>query len=95
VHYLAGGDFMPVIYLLAGAIFIVLLAAALGILTGGKKLFEILFFAITYTNLNSIPFADYFGALNNSSAYLSLMLLMISGLIITGFTIRKYEIRHL
>ncbi|NNV55124.1 hypothetical protein [Limnovirga soli] len=95
VRYLAGGEFMPVIYLLAGAIFIVLLAAALGILTGGKKLFEILFFAITYTNLNSIPFADYFGALNNSSAYLSLMLLMISGLIITGFTIRKYEIRHL
>ncbi len=95
IRYLISGDFMPVTYILAGAVFIVSLAVALGILTGGKKLFEILFFAITYCNLNNVPFADYFGALNNSSVYLSLMLLLNSGLFVTGFALRKYEIRHL
>ena len=51
-----------VLSLLLGALLVVMVAALVGILTKGKKLFEVLFFLVTYANINSIPFLDYYGA---------------------------------
>ncbi|HZY37775.1 MAG TPA: hypothetical protein VFE53_14050, partial [Mucilaginibacter sp.] len=50
-RYLIGLQFLPIIYIIMGSVFIVLFAVALGILSGGKKLFEILFFLFTYSNI--------------------------------------------
>ncbi|MEO8116713.1 MAG: hypothetical protein ABI653_03635 [Bacteroidota bacterium] len=94
IRYLLSGDVMPVLYIFTGGVFIVALAVCLGILSGGKKLFEILFFAITYSNLNLLPITDYFGALGNNKSLILTLLLIIAGLIFISFAKRKYEIAH-
>ena len=55
------GNPRSLLYIFTRAVFIVSFAICLGMISGGKKLFEILFFAITYCNLNLIPFMDYIG----------------------------------
>lgn len=60
-----------------GGIFIVLFAAVLGILSKGKKLFEVLFFMVTYANINSIPFADYFGGFEHNQYYVIQLISLI------------------
>ncbi|MEO8712714.1 MAG: hypothetical protein ABI405_11350, partial [Parafilimonas sp.] len=95
IRYLITGNVMQVVYIFAGAVFIASFAVFMSLLSGGKKLFEILFFAITYCNLNLIPFSDYFGGINNSAHYIILMLMIIIVIITASFIMRKYEIRHL
>jgi hypothetical protein len=95
IRYLIIGDLIHVLYLFTGAVFIVSFAVFLGMLSGEKKLFEILFFALTYCNLNFIPFADYFGGINNNTSYAGLMLTIITILLVMSFALRKCEIRHL
>ncbi|MEX0274922.1 MAG: ABC transporter permease [Flavobacteriaceae bacterium] len=63
------GEIIPALSVVLGGAFIVLLATTLGILTRGKKLFEVVFFLITYANINAIPFLDYFGGCTHSSFY--------------------------
>ncbi len=95
IRYLINGDFIPILNIVAGAVFIVALAVCFGILSGGNKLFEILFFLLTYCAINKIPFTDYFGGLHNDLNYSGFMLAMIVLLITISFALRKYEIRHL
>ena len=71
-------DTTAVSSILLGGIFIVLLASLLGILTKGKKLFEVLFFMVTYANINKIPFIDYFGSLIHNSNYNLQLLFLIT-----------------
>lgn len=59
---------------------------------GGKKLFEIIFLAINYLNLNLLPIADYFSGLNKSLSLDITILLIIPVLIFISFAIRKYDI---
>ncbi len=88
-------DFSGFISILLGGIFLVLLSASLGIVTKGKKLFEVLFFMITYANINGIPFVDYFGALAHSKMYLSKLLISIVTLLLFTFIIRKHQLKKL
>lgn len=78
-------DYTAVIAVILGALFIVLLAATLGILTKGKKLFEVLFFMITYANINSITVLDYFGGFEHNTYYLPKLAITIC--ILTGISI--------
>jgi len=93
VRYAIAQQFLPIAGIVAGGIFIVLFAACLGIISGGKKLFEVLFFAITYMNINRIPFADYFGF---SPTYTSILLVLTLSLLLAALSglVRSYEIRH-
>lgn len=75
------GNISAVVSVVVGGKFIVMVAALFGIVTKGKKFFEILFFLVTYGNINGIPFVDYFGATTSNIPYvLGLMLLFL------GFT---------
>lgn len=94
IRYLVGGGFIHVLEIVAGAAFIVAFAVCLGILSGGNKLFEILFFLITYSAVNQIPFMDYFGGMHNDLNYTGVMLLIILFLLMVSFALRNYEIRH-
>ncbi|MFD2562366.1 hypothetical protein [Aquimarina rubra] len=87
-------DFLSVGNIVIGSVFIVLLASALGILTKGKKLFEILFFMITYANINKISFADYFGGLSHSDNYIISLIIMTITIGIIGFLTRRYQLRN-
>lgn len=93
MRYAIAQEFLPMAGIVAGGIFIVLFAACLGIISGGKKLFEVLFFAITYMNLNRIPFADYFGFSTTASSLLLVLTLSLLLAIVSGL-VRSYEIRH-
>jgi hypothetical protein len=75
----------------------VLLAACLGIVSGGKKLFEVIYFMLTYAVLENIPPADYLGALThaNTIIYTGTMLMLNLFLSIISFTARSYQARHL
>ena len=81
--------------ILLGTVFIVLLASLLGVLTKEKKLFEVLFFMISYANINKIPFTDYFGSLAHSSFY-NLQLVFVSSILcIMSFYLRKHQLKKL
>ena len=94
LRYLLAGEFafLPGIFL--GAIMLVALSACLGILTGGKRLFEIFFFMLTYAVIENIPQADYFGGVHRSAGYFAIQLAIIIFLLTTAFLARNYEIRN-
>ena len=82
---------LSVLGIVTGGAFIVILSSALGIATRGKKLFEIVFFLITYANVNRIPFADYFGF--NVSVYsISLVAALSFFFLLISLMARSYEI---
>jgi hypothetical protein len=77
-----------------GAIFIIALSVFTGILSGGKRFFEIVFFMLTYCNISLIPILDYFGGINHGSAY-ALIILFINVILMVGaFLYRKHEISN-
>lgn len=70
-------NFLAVSKIILGSIFIVVFAAMLGIVSKGKKLFEVLFFMITYANINGVPFADYFGGFEHHQLYVTNLVIII------------------
>jgi len=95
VRYLFKMSFLPIFSIIMGAVFIVLFAVALGIISGGKKLFEILFFLFTYLNIERVPIADYFGGMNHNANYLAFVTMLAAFLVFLSFILRRIEIRHL
>ncbi len=85
-------NFTSVLAVIFGAVLLVVLAATLGILSNGKKLFEVFFFMLTYTNINGISHADYFGGFEHSSFYLILLLVLILSLTCITFLKRTYTL---
>ncbi|WP_350284357.1 hypothetical protein [uncultured Croceitalea sp.] len=92
VRYIILGNFHAAIGVVSGALFILLLAAFLGLLTQGKKLFEVLFFLLTYANINTIPFLDYFGALAHDKQYLMNLSVTVFVLLSSCILIRRKQL---
>ncbi|WP_428327394.1 hypothetical protein [Mucilaginibacter sp.] len=90
-------DLFSVINIINGCLFIVLLAVCFGIVSGSKKLYEIIFFLLTYLIIDKAPFADFIGGIphDNHAAYLTTMVILNLFLAITSFTVRSYQVRHL
>jgi hypothetical protein len=84
-------NFTAIFSVVLGGVFITLLASTLGILTKGKKLFEVLFFMITYANVNKVPFLDYFGSISYNVKY---VLILIFVLFLIGILVRKRELKN-
>jgi hypothetical protein len=96
-RYLIASNINAIINILCGAIFIVLLAVCLGIVSGGKKLFEVIFFMLTYAATQKIPAIDYLGATTheNHTGYISILIMLILSLGSISFLVRNYQARHL
>lgn len=94
---LMASNLMAVLQVMNGAMLIVLLSVCLGILTGSKKLFEILFFALTYMVFQRIPQAHYLGAMVfENYGGMMVIIFMINILLLTGsFAVRNYQTRNL
>ncbi|WCT13188.1 hypothetical protein [Mucilaginibacter jinjuensis] len=90
-------DGYAVFNIISGAVFILLLAVSLGIVSGGKKLYEILFFMITYLLIEKGFIADYMGAVPHANhiLYITVILGLNVLLAATAFTVRNYQARHL
>ncbi|EZH75577.1 hypothetical protein ATO12_01980 [Aquimarina atlantica] len=95
LRYMIQLDFMHITSIILGGIFIVSLAVLTGILTKGKKLFEILFFMITYANINAIPFTDYFGGLHHQYSYLGGIAILVVILLTISYSIRNIELKRI
>ncbi len=80
------------IVVLAG-LFIVVFAGFAGIVSKGKKLFELLFFMLTYASLNGLSFADYYGGLAHGPFYLQLLFGVVLILGSGCFIIRRYHLK--
>ncbi len=92
VRCLIDGHLSAGLNIIMGGVLIVLFAVAAGMLSGGKKLFEILFFLITYINIERAPIADYFGAMHVGMGYTVLIAGGIGLLAIISFMLRKFEL---
>ena len=93
IRYLVLGQWLLVVSILIGAVFIILVSSFIGILTGGKRLFEVLFFFTTYMNVNGLPYTDYYGSINNSHNYLFLMFGLTFVLALSSFLLRRFELK--
>ena len=91
---IVSNNYSSVISILLGAIFIIALSACSGILFSGKRFFEIVFFLITYMNVNAAPPLDYFGGLHQGILYIGVLSSIICTLFICAFIARNYEIRN-
>ncbi len=80
------------IVFLAG-VFIVVFAGFLGIISKGKKLFEVSFFMLTYTALNGLSFADYYGSQPHGPLYITILLMIVLLLGCSCFLIRRYHLK--
>jgi hypothetical protein len=95
VRYILVLNGLTIINVLLGAIFIVLLAVCMGIVTGGKKLYEIVFFLLTYLITQRLPFIDYLGAIDHSNQVLYVVFILNIALGTISFWARGYQARHL
>lgn len=95
VRYVMLGDFLSVFHIFLGALFVVVSAIFLGLISGGKRLYEMLFFVLTYGITQKIPFFDYFGAFHQQDSHYFLWLVgILLGMLAVAFAVRKYEISH-
>lgn len=95
LRYLISGDFVNAMSVISGAMLIISFSVFFGIISGGKRLFEIIFFMITYGLLESVPFFDYSGSYHNSIGYILLLMAMILISLTSAFAVRKHEIDHM
>ncbi|EDP72343.1 hypothetical protein FBALC1_14617 [Flavobacteriales bacterium ALC-1] len=93
IRYSNLADLNTALSILLGGVFIVFLASTMGVISKGKKLFEVVFFMITYANINGIPFVDYFGGMSSTYFDAVKLLVCIVVLSIVSFTLRKIELQ--
>jgi hypothetical protein len=94
LRYAFAGEFIFLPGIVLGAIILIGFSTCLGILTGGKRLFEIFFFMLTYAVVENIPLADYFGGQHFTTGYFAIQMLIVLFLLATSYIARNYEIRN-
>lgn len=97
IRCVLAGNGYAIINIMNGGMLMVLSAVALGIISGGKKMFEIFFFFLTYCVLNKLPFTDYLGSLphQNGGVFILIVLSLNVALAILSLMTRSYQARHL
>ena len=82
-------NFTSALSIVLGFIFLVFSSIVFGQITKGKKLFEVVFFLVTYANINGIPFFDYFGSISNNLTKVNVVICLILLFLGTSFFIKK------
>ena len=95
IRFILTGNIVNALFISLGVILLVLFSALLGLLSKGKKLFEILFFLITYANINGIVYVDYFGAFKHHPNYMYTFITLITSLSVLVYIIRKKQLKSL
>jgi len=94
IRHLIEGNSIAVLAIIIGSLFLVSFASFTGIVSGGKRLFEILFFALTYAIVNGVSYVDYFGGFHQGYQYFSIMAVVLFLLFIISFSFRNHEIKN-
>ncbi|AMR31308.1 hypothetical protein A0256_07655 [Mucilaginibacter sp. PAMC 26640] len=97
IRYIIPFNGLAIVNIIAGALLVVLMAVSTGILSGGKKLFEVFFFLLTYTLINKLQIADYLGVMpqHRTLIYTGVLVSIVSLLAVISFAARSYQIKHL
>ncbi|WP_146610891.1 hypothetical protein [Pedobacter cryoconitis] len=97
LRYAIAADLYSIVNLINGAVLVIVLAVAIGIITGGKKLYEIIFFMLTYAVINKLSFADYLGSMvhGNRIGYIVILTGLNAAALLLSFMVRSYQSRHL
>jgi hypothetical protein len=93
-RYAINGEYSTAISIILGAVFIIILSVCSGIISGGKRIFEIIFFMLTYVNISGAPALDYFGSFNHGVTYITIVVAIICIMVVGAFMFRKSEIRN-
>ncbi|CAM1369218.1 ABC transporter permease [Tenacibaculum xiamenense] len=88
------GNFMAVCAVFLGSLLLVLFSSILGLLSKGKKLFEVLFFFITYLVVNGMTFLDYYGGFQHDKMYILWITLLVLLLSLVNVLKRKQELNR-
>ncbi len=91
---LINGNLIEIVSILLGSLLLISFAIFSGIISGGKKIFEILFFVITYTILSGGTFLNYFGGIHQNLNYFLILVMLLFTFLVTSFLIRKHEIKN-
>lgn len=94
LRHAIAGNFVSVLSILLGAVFLIALSVCSGIVSGGKRLFEIAFFMLTYANVNAATILDYFGGFTHGIVYIPILFIVTCMLLLTAYLFRGYEISH-
>jgi hypothetical protein len=94
IKQLINGNLIGILSIIVGSLFLISFSVFSGIVSGGKRLFEILFFAITYLLINGFQYVDYFGSFHQDFQYLTLMIVLLFLLLAISFLFRKHEIKN-
>ena len=89
IKYFMNFNFLNALFIISGLTLLVFTAVLFGQISKGKKLFEVVFFLVTYANINGIPYFDYFGAINNDLGNFYTFLIIILLLLSLSFFIKK------
>ena len=94
IRELLTGNLHSVYAITASAVFIAALSVSSGIISGGSKLFEVVFTIMVYASLNAVPFFDFAGIIPGSweMGMPQLMLAAAFVLVIVAFLGRKRQI---
>lgn len=97
LRYAIAGDVYSIVNIINGAILIISLAVCTGIITGGKKLYEIIFFMLSYAVVNKLTFIDYLGSMShdNRIGYTLILTGLNMTALLISFMVRNYQSRHL
>lgn len=93
IRLIITGNPIEAITVILGGIGVVLLSSVLGMLSKGKKLFEVFFFMLTYGNINGIPQLDYFGGYTHSNNYILILCLLLV-ILAAGSIFRRRHVLH-
>ena len=93
IRYALLGQLFSVVSIIVGAICVIAFSAFAGIVTRGKRFFEIIFFFITYLNINGFPYTNYYGGVDQSMPYLMLLVGITVAFSLFSFLLRNMELR--
>ncbi|SEB46763.1 hypothetical protein SAMN04489761_0891 [Tenacibaculum sp. MAR_2009_124] len=88
------GNLMAVCSVFLGSILLVLFSSILGLFSKGKKLFEVLFFFITYLVVNGMTFLDYYGGFQHDKMYIPWITSLVLFLSLGNVLKRKQELNR-
>ncbi|MBK8903967.1 MAG: hypothetical protein IPM53_22485 [Anaerolineaceae bacterium] len=92
IRFLGAGDSASLLVWVSAALFIPTLALALGVLSNGRKLFEVLHVSLWYLALNKVAAVDYFGA--NSSGNVGFFMPLTLILLVIAFIGRARQLQN-
>jgi len=93
-RFAINGDYLSVINIILVAMFIVAFSVFSGIISGGKRVFEIVFFILTYAYVSVASGSGYFDGVNHGITYAALLFAIIGTMLLVAYMFRRYEIRN-